>query len=111
MSQPLLLSSTAAAAASSWLPADRFSVMLPLCTLRNCRINNSGGVVLYGRVMGELAVSRAFGDAHLKALQASQVPVPNSSKADNTSNSSSSNSFSFPDATGSSCPGTRSSCS
>jgi Protein phosphatase 2C len=80
-------------------------MLLLLCTPRNCRINNSGGVVLYGRVMGELAVSRAFGDAHLKALQASQVPVPNSSKADNTS----SNGFSFPDAA-SSCPGEHSSC-
>jgi Protein phosphatase 2C len=69
--------------------------------------------VLYGRVMGELAVSRAFGDAHLKALQPSQVPVPCSSKADTSTTSTSSSSssscnggFSFgPDGTNRSCPG------
>ncbi|CAM9921973.1 unnamed protein product, partial [Choristocarpus tenellus] len=33
------------------------------------RIQSAGGVVFYSRVMGELAVSRAFGDAHFKALE------------------------------------------
>ncbi|CAM9872925.1 unnamed protein product, partial [Phaeothamnion confervicola] len=38
------------------------------------RIQRGGGIVLYRRVNGELAVSRAFGDAHLKMLNPGMLP-------------------------------------
>jgi serine/threonine protein phosphatase PrpC len=40
------------------------------------RIRDMGGFVIHGRIMGELAVSRAFGDAPFKQFEITEPTVP-----------------------------------
>lgn len=42
------------------------------------RIRETGGFVIHGRIMGELAVSRAFGDSPFKTYELPQSPKPTS---------------------------------
>lgn len=51
------------------------------------RVRDTGGFVIHGRIMGELAVSRAFGDAPFKTFELA-APPSNGPGADKSSNAS-----------------------